>query len=126
MSSHGTNPPPRVGTFPPFTVLEQGPEATRTFLARAAEAGADYACCSDHVSFYGVGFDGLVQATALAMLHPALPVHIGVYLLPLRDPVLVARPGGWCSGSGWAARTGTRSRSAASTRPPAGRGWTNA
>jgi alkanesulfonate monooxygenase SsuD/methylene tetrahydromethanopterin reductase-like flavin-dependent oxidoreductase (luciferase family) len=89
--SHGTSPPPRVGTFPPFTVLEQGPEATRTFLARAAEAGADYACCSDHVSFYGVGFDGLVQATALTMLHPTLPVHIGVYLLPLRDPVLVAR-----------------------------------
>ena len=89
--SHGISPPPRVGTFPPFTVLEQGPEATRTFLAQAAEAGADYACCSDHVSFYGVGFDGLVQATALAMLHPTLPVHIGVYLLPLRDPVLVAR-----------------------------------
>jgi alkanesulfonate monooxygenase SsuD/methylene tetrahydromethanopterin reductase-like flavin-dependent oxidoreductase (luciferase family) len=25
------------------------------------------------------------------MLHPALPVHVGVYLLPLRHPVLVAR-----------------------------------
>jgi alkanesulfonate monooxygenase SsuD/methylene tetrahydromethanopterin reductase-like flavin-dependent oxidoreductase (luciferase family) len=32
-----------------------------------------------------------VQATALAMLHPALPVYTGVYLLPLRQPVLVAR-----------------------------------
>ena len=41
--------------------------------------------------FYGVGFDGLVQATALTMLHPTLPVHIGVYLLPLRHPVPVAR-----------------------------------
>jgi len=24
----------------------------------------------------------LVQGTALAMLHPTLPVHLGVYLLP--------------------------------------------
>jgi alkanesulfonate monooxygenase SsuD/methylene tetrahydromethanopterin reductase-like flavin-dependent oxidoreductase (luciferase family) len=38
-----------------------------------------------------MGFDGLVQAAALAMLHPALPVYTGVYLLPLRHPVLVAR-----------------------------------
>jgi alkanesulfonate monooxygenase SsuD/methylene tetrahydromethanopterin reductase-like flavin-dependent oxidoreductase (luciferase family) len=30
-------------------------------------------------------------ATALVMAHPALPVHTGVYLLPLRHPVLVAR-----------------------------------
>jgi alkanesulfonate monooxygenase SsuD/methylene tetrahydromethanopterin reductase-like flavin-dependent oxidoreductase (luciferase family) len=93
--SHGNTPPgrpaPRVGTFPPFTVLQQGPEATRAFLAQAGEAGADHVCCSDHVSFYGVGFDGLVQATALTMLHPTLPVHIGVYLLPLRHPVPVAR-----------------------------------
>ena len=93
--SHGNIPPgrpaPRVGTFPPFTVLQQGPEATRAFLTRAGEAGADHVCCSDHVSFYGVGFDGLVQATALTMLHPTLPVHIGVYLLPLRHPVPVAR-----------------------------------
>jgi hypothetical protein len=32
-----------------------------------------------------------VQATALAMLHPTLPIYSGVYLLPLRHPVLVAR-----------------------------------
>ena len=37
------------------------------------------------------GSTGSIQATALAMLHPSLPVHIGVYLLPLRHPVLVAR-----------------------------------
>ena len=41
--------------------------------------------------FDGTGFDGLVQAAALAMLHPALPVYTGAYLLPLRHPVLVAR-----------------------------------
>jgi alkanesulfonate monooxygenase SsuD/methylene tetrahydromethanopterin reductase-like flavin-dependent oxidoreductase (luciferase family) len=44
------------------------------------------------VSFFvGAGFDGLVLATALTTLHPSLPVHTGVYLLPLRHPVLVAR-----------------------------------
>src|SRR5216683_3415361 len=81
----------RVGMFAPFDLLAQGPETARAFLARVGEAGIDHVCCGDHVSFAGAGFDGLVQATALAMLHPALPVYSGVYLLPLRHPVLVAR-----------------------------------
>lgn len=46
----------------------------------------------DHVSFHvGIGFDGLLNATALSVLHPRLAVHTAVYLLPLRHPVLVAR-----------------------------------
>ena len=78
--------------FAPFGLLEQGPETARVFLTQVAEAGIDHVCCGDHVSFVaGLGFDGLVQATALAMLHPTLPVYSGVYLLPLRHPVLVAR-----------------------------------
>jgi alkanesulfonate monooxygenase SsuD/methylene tetrahydromethanopterin reductase-like flavin-dependent oxidoreductase (luciferase family) len=78
--------------FPPVPLLPGGdPAVARDFLAQAGEAGIDYVCCGDHVSFFGLGFDGLVQATALAMLHPTLPIHIGVYLLPLRHPVLVAR-----------------------------------
>jgi alkanesulfonate monooxygenase SsuD/methylene tetrahydromethanopterin reductase-like flavin-dependent oxidoreductase (luciferase family) len=78
--------------FAPLGLLEQGPEPARAFLAQAAAAGIDHVCCGDHVSFVaGLGFDGLLQATALAMLHPTLPVHTGVYLLPLRHPVLVAR-----------------------------------
>src|SRR6266568_7986847 len=81
----------RVGMFAPFGLLEQGPEAARAFLADVGQAGIDHICCGDHVSFGGAGFDGLVQATALAMLHPALPVYCGVYLLPRRHPVLVAR-----------------------------------
>ena len=80
-----------IGMFAPFGLLEQGPEAARAFLARAGNEGIDHICCGDHVSFAGMGFDGLVQATALTMLHPTLPVHTGVYLLPLRHPVLVAR-----------------------------------
>jgi alkanesulfonate monooxygenase SsuD/methylene tetrahydromethanopterin reductase-like flavin-dependent oxidoreductase (luciferase family) len=82
----------RVGMFAPSGLLEQGPEGARAFLAQACKAGIDHVCCGDHVSFLaGLGFDGLVQATALAMLHPTLPVYSGVYLLPLRHPVLVAR-----------------------------------
>jgi alkanesulfonate monooxygenase SsuD/methylene tetrahydromethanopterin reductase-like flavin-dependent oxidoreductase (luciferase family) len=84
-------PSARVGMFAPFDLLEQGAETASAFLARVGEAGIDHVCCGDHVSFAGVGFDGLVQATALAMLHPTLPIYSGVYLLPLRHPVLVAR-----------------------------------
>jgi alkanesulfonate monooxygenase SsuD/methylene tetrahydromethanopterin reductase-like flavin-dependent oxidoreductase (luciferase family) len=77
--------------FPPADLLGRGPQAAREFLAQMADAGIDHVCCGDHVSFFGLGFDGLVQATALAMLHPTLPVHVAVYLLPLRHPVPVAR-----------------------------------
>lgn len=46
----------------------------------------------DHVSFFGGwGVDGLVEATALSMLHPTLLVPTSVYLLVLRHPVVVAR-----------------------------------
>jgi alkanesulfonate monooxygenase SsuD/methylene tetrahydromethanopterin reductase-like flavin-dependent oxidoreductase (luciferase family) len=83
--------PARVGMFAPFGLLEHDPEAARAFLAHVDQAGIDHICCGDHVSFAGMGFDGLVQATALAMLHATLPVYSGLYLLPLRHPVLVAR-----------------------------------
>jgi alkanesulfonate monooxygenase SsuD/methylene tetrahydromethanopterin reductase-like flavin-dependent oxidoreductase (luciferase family) len=83
--------PARLGMFAPFDLLARGQEVVRAFLAGVSDAGIDHVCCGDHVSFAGTGFDGLVQATALAMLHPTLPIHTGVYLLPLRHPVLVAR-----------------------------------
>lgn len=68
------------------------PGALRRLLARAADAGVDHVATGDHVSFWiGAGRDGLVDATAMAMLHPTLPVHVAVYLLALRHPVLVAR-----------------------------------
>jgi alkanesulfonate monooxygenase SsuD/methylene tetrahydromethanopterin reductase-like flavin-dependent oxidoreductase (luciferase family) len=82
----------RVGMFPPQGLLEQGQDTARAFLSQAEREGIDHVCCGDHVSFFtGQGFDGLLQATALTMLHPTLPVSTGVYLLPLRHPVLVAR-----------------------------------
>jgi alkanesulfonate monooxygenase SsuD/methylene tetrahydromethanopterin reductase-like flavin-dependent oxidoreductase (luciferase family) len=85
----GTPESPRVGLFP-STGAQRGHEAAH--LAAVHDAGIDYVCVGDHVSFFvGLGLDGLVQATALAMLHPTLPIMTGVYLLPLRHPVLVAR-----------------------------------
>jgi alkanesulfonate monooxygenase SsuD/methylene tetrahydromethanopterin reductase-like flavin-dependent oxidoreductase (luciferase family) len=82
----------RVGMFAPFDLVQRGPSGAVAFLARAGDAGIDHLGCGDHVSFgNGSGFDGLVQATALAMLHPTLPIHIGVYNLVVRHPVLVAR-----------------------------------
>jgi alkanesulfonate monooxygenase SsuD/methylene tetrahydromethanopterin reductase-like flavin-dependent oxidoreductase (luciferase family) len=81
----------RVGVFPPNDVLDRGPQSVVAYLAAVEQAGLDHVCCADHVSFAGQGFDGLVNATALAMLHPTLPVYCGLYLLPLRHPVLVAR-----------------------------------
>jgi alkanesulfonate monooxygenase SsuD/methylene tetrahydromethanopterin reductase-like flavin-dependent oxidoreductase (luciferase family) len=81
----------RVGVFPTTGSLGETGDAA-AHLARVHDAGIDHVCCGDHVSFFvGAGVDGLVQATALAVLHPTLPIMTGVYLLPLRHPVLVAR-----------------------------------
>jgi alkanesulfonate monooxygenase SsuD/methylene tetrahydromethanopterin reductase-like flavin-dependent oxidoreductase (luciferase family) len=72
--------------------LAAGVPALHETLARVAAGGIDHVGVFDHVSFWdGTGFDGLINATALAVAHPTLPVHTGVYLLPLRHPVTVAR-----------------------------------
>jgi alkanesulfonate monooxygenase SsuD/methylene tetrahydromethanopterin reductase-like flavin-dependent oxidoreductase (luciferase family) len=82
----------RVGFRPPHGLFAQGPGALAALLARAEALGIDHVCVGDHVSFHGgQGFDGLVQATALAALAPRMAVHTAVYLLPLRHPVPVAR-----------------------------------
>jgi alkanesulfonate monooxygenase SsuD/methylene tetrahydromethanopterin reductase-like flavin-dependent oxidoreductase (luciferase family) len=83
----------RVGIFP--AALDQGngaPDRRRMTLARIAEAGIDHLCVGDHVSFFvGAGSDGLVTASSLLAAQDELPVHVALYLLPLRHPVLVAR-----------------------------------
>jgi alkanesulfonate monooxygenase SsuD/methylene tetrahydromethanopterin reductase-like flavin-dependent oxidoreductase (luciferase family) len=82
----------RVGVRVPHALFEGDPAQLRASLERVERLGLDHVCIGDHVSFHdGRGFDGLVQATALAVAHPSLPVHLAVYLLPLRHPVLVAR-----------------------------------
>ena len=83
--------PVRVGASPPPPV-EPGPEAHAGVLGAMADAGCDHLVVGDHVCFFGGwGVDGLVEATALSMMQPSLPVHTSVYLLALRHPVLVAR-----------------------------------
>lgn len=72
--------------------LGRDPGELRRFLTLAGDAGVDHVAVGDHVSFWaGAGRDGLIDATAMAMAHPTLPVHVAVYLLALRHPVLVAR-----------------------------------
>ncbi|HVH18163.1 MAG TPA: LLM class flavin-dependent oxidoreductase [Myxococcota bacterium] len=64
----------------------------RALLERVAAAGLDHVFVGDHVSFHtGVGYDGIVQAATLLACEERLRVQIGVYLLALRHPVIVAR-----------------------------------
>jgi alkanesulfonate monooxygenase SsuD/methylene tetrahydromethanopterin reductase-like flavin-dependent oxidoreductase (luciferase family) len=82
----------RVGLFPPSAQEGVGATRLRTMSARAAEEGADHLCVGDHVSFFvGAGSDGLIMASSLLSAQAELPVYVGLYLLPLRHPVPVAR-----------------------------------
>jgi alkanesulfonate monooxygenase SsuD/methylene tetrahydromethanopterin reductase-like flavin-dependent oxidoreductase (luciferase family) len=64
----------------------------RALLERVARAGLDHVFVGDHVSFHtGFGMDGIVQAATLLACEERLRVQIGVYLLALRHPVIVAR-----------------------------------
>ena len=64
----------------------------RDLVADAELAGLDRLVVGDHVSFRGgFGFDGLIQAAAVLALSRQVEVQTGIYLLPLRHPVLVAR-----------------------------------
>ena len=69
------------------------PQHERLSLTRQAlDAGISHFSVADHVSFHtGLGFDGLLLASMLSTLDDRLEVVIGVYLLALRHPVLVAR-----------------------------------
>jgi alkanesulfonate monooxygenase SsuD/methylene tetrahydromethanopterin reductase-like flavin-dependent oxidoreductase (luciferase family) len=82
----------RVGLFPLVGQRTGGPEELHATLARVADAGVDHLCVGDHVSFFvGAGSDGLITAASMLAAQAELPVYVGLYLLPLRHPVLVAR-----------------------------------
>lgn len=69
-----------------------GAAAVARFAAQVEATGIDRVCVGDHVTFKdGRGFDGLLNATALAMVSRRVTVQTAVYLLPLRHPVAVAR-----------------------------------
>jgi len=82
----------RVGLFPPVAQLDAGPEQLQATLARTAAVDVDHLCVGDHVSFFvGAGSDGLISAASMLAAQPERPVYVGLYLLPLRHPVPVAR-----------------------------------
>ena len=61
-------------------------------IDRAERSGLDGLGVGDHVSFYtGAGADGLLGATSIVGASQRLVAVVGVYLLPLRHPVVVAR-----------------------------------
>lgn len=82
----------RVGLSLPSGVLSGRASSWAAMLALMADCGLDHAMSADHISFHtGWGIDGLIHATTIAALEPRLDVAVGVYLLPLRHPVPVAR-----------------------------------
>lgn len=84
--------PLRVAITPPEQFFQLGVDGRRAMFERIAGAGLDGVFYADHVSFRGgAGADGLILLSAFTQLHPTLEAQIGVYLLPLRHPVLVAR-----------------------------------
>jgi alkanesulfonate monooxygenase SsuD/methylene tetrahydromethanopterin reductase-like flavin-dependent oxidoreductase (luciferase family) len=81
----------RVGVRVPHATFAAGADHLHATLERIEALGLDHVTLGDHVSFRGgIGYDGLVQAAAV-LAAGRLPVHVAVYLLPLRHPVLVAR-----------------------------------
>jgi alkanesulfonate monooxygenase SsuD/methylene tetrahydromethanopterin reductase-like flavin-dependent oxidoreductase (luciferase family) len=64
----------------------------RAIVQRADDVGLDHVSVGDHVSFFvGAGFDGLLGATSILAASDRIRSNTGVYLLPLRHPVAVAR-----------------------------------
>ena len=81
-----------VGVSLPWGLWGLPPGEQRALLGRIADAGIDHVFTADHVSFRdGSGMDGLVTLAALSGLEPRLGLHLGVYLLALRHPMVAAR-----------------------------------
>ncbi len=82
----------RVGVTPGIDIWSRPWDERRKVVELVADAGIDHVFFADHVSFrVGHGHDGMVVAAGVANLHPTLGIYIGVYLLPLRHPIPVAR-----------------------------------
>ena len=82
----------RVGVTPGIDIWTRPWDERRKVIELVADTGIDHVFFADHVSFrVGHGHDGMVVAAGVANLHPTLGIYIGVYLLPLRHPIPVAR-----------------------------------
>lgn len=82
----------KVGFVPPFDALTAPLADRHTMVCTIASRGIDHVGLVDHVSFRdGSGYDGLVHAASMLALDPAVHAYLGLYLLPLRHPMAVAR-----------------------------------
>ena len=82
----------RVGVTPGIDIWTRPWDERCKVIELVADTGIDHVFFADHVSFrVGHGHDGMVVAAGVANLHPTLGIYIGVYLLPLRHPIPVAR-----------------------------------
>ncbi|MEM9204201.1 MAG: LLM class flavin-dependent oxidoreductase [Actinomycetota bacterium] len=81
-----------IGVSTPWDLNQLSPDDRRGRMAALADAGLDHVFTADHVSFVGGnGVDGVVQLAALSGLEPRLDLHLGVFLLALRHPMVAAR-----------------------------------
>jgi alkanesulfonate monooxygenase SsuD/methylene tetrahydromethanopterin reductase-like flavin-dependent oxidoreductase (luciferase family) len=82
----------RVGISTPWDLWSLPPEQQRDRLGAIADVGVDHVFTADHVSFHdGSGIDGLIHLAAMSGIEPRLALHVGVYLLALRHPMIAAR-----------------------------------
>jgi alkanesulfonate monooxygenase SsuD/methylene tetrahydromethanopterin reductase-like flavin-dependent oxidoreductase (luciferase family) len=82
----------RVGISTPWDLWRLSHDNRRDRLVRIADAGIDHVFTADHVSFHdGSGIDGLIHLAAMSGLEQRLGLHVGVYLLALRHPMIAAR-----------------------------------
>jgi len=83
---------PRIHLRVPHHLADGPADRLAEFVSRVEDSGLDGLTVGDHVSFRnGTGYDGLIQATALAAMSQRLEIWTAVYLLALRHPVTVAR-----------------------------------
>jgi alkanesulfonate monooxygenase SsuD/methylene tetrahydromethanopterin reductase-like flavin-dependent oxidoreductase (luciferase family) len=85
-------PTPRVIIRTPRRISDAGAAQLRDWMTDVEATGISGVFTGDHVSFHdGTGYDGLIDATALAVASERLTIWSAVYLLALRHPVPVAR-----------------------------------
>ena len=88
----GHHPPLTVGLSTPWDLWACSAGDRRARLNAVVEAGVDHLFCADHVSFRGGnGSDAIVEMAAVHGIEPRLGLYIGVLLLSLRHPMIVAR-----------------------------------
>lgn len=82
----------QIGVTTPWNFGSMTPGEQRSCLTAMADAGIDHLFTADHVSFHGGnGMDGLIKLASFSGIEPRLGLHLGVFLLALRHPLVAAR-----------------------------------